>query len=74
MYIGKEMRSDLIKELRTTHALQGPEQKQIKKATEEILSKQRNKASQEHMVYSSLIYCMYNSRKLISEIKIILFE
>ena len=50
MYEGKEMRSDLIKELRTTHALQSPEQKQKKKETEAILSKQRAKEKAEHKV------------------------
>ena len=50
MYEGKEMRSDLIKELCTTHALQSPEQKQKKKETEAILSKQRTKEKAEHKV------------------------
>ena len=50
MYEGKEMRSDLIKELHTTHALQSPEQKQKKKETEAILSKQRAKEKAEHKV------------------------
>ena len=50
MYEGKEMRSDLIKELCTTHALQSPEQKQKKKETEAILSKQRAKEKAEHKV------------------------
>ena len=50
MYEGKEMRSDLIKELRTTHTLQSPEQKQKKKEMEAILSKQRAKEKAEHKV------------------------
>ncbi|XP_019855688.1 PREDICTED: protein MAATS1-like, partial [Amphimedon queenslandica] len=48
MFDGKEMRSDLIKELRTTHALQQPEQKEKRKETENILSKQRNQAETQH--------------------------
>ena len=44
------MRSDLIRELRTTHALQSPEQKQKKQETERILSKQRHKEFEQHKV------------------------
>ena len=50
MFDGKEMRSDLIKELRTTHALQQPEQKEKRKETENILSKQRNQIETQHKV------------------------
>ena len=50
MYGGKEMRSDLIRELRTTHALQSPEQKQKKQETKRILSKQRHKQFEQHKV------------------------
>lgn len=53
MFGGKEMRSDLIKELRTTHALQQPEQKEKRKETENILSKQRIRAEQQHKVLNT---------------------
>lgn len=43
MYAGKEQRSDLIKELRTTHALQSPEQCEKKREKEEITRKQAHK-------------------------------
>lgn len=43
MYAGKEQRSDLIKELRTTHALQSPEQSEKKREKEEITRKQAHK-------------------------------
>lgn len=43
LYAGKEQRSDLITELRTTHALQSPEQREKKREKEEILSKQAHK-------------------------------
>ena len=46
----KEMRSDLIKELCTTHALQSPEQKQKKKEMEAISSKQRAKEKAVHKI------------------------
>lgn len=43
MYAGKEQRSDLINELRTTHALQSPEQREKKREKEEITRKQAHK-------------------------------
>lgn len=48
MIEGKEMRSDMIEELRTTHALQSPEQQEKKKETEAILGEQRARERQEH--------------------------
>ena len=50
MHEGKEMRSHLIRELRTTHALQSPEQKQKKKEAETIHAKQRALVRQQHKV------------------------
>ena len=43
LYAGKEQRADLIRELRTTHALQSPELGQKRREKEEILSKQAHK-------------------------------
>jgi hypothetical protein len=48
MYAGKERRADLIRELRTTHALQSPEQAQKKREKGEILSKQAKRSAAEH--------------------------
>lgn len=50
MHEGKEMRSHLIQELRTTHALQSPEQKQKRKEAEDIYAKQRALIRQQHKV------------------------
>lgn len=50
MYGGKEMRSDLIQELRTTHALQSPEQKEKKQEMERILSQQRIQKAEQNKV------------------------
>ena len=50
MYEGKQMRSDLISELRTTHALQLPERMEIKKQEEEILGQQRARERERHKV------------------------
>ena len=50
MYEGKEMRYDLIEELRTTHALQPLEQKQKKMEAEAIRAKQRASIRQQHKV------------------------
>ena len=55
MIEGKEMRSDMIKELRTTHALQSPEQQEKKKETEAILGEQRARERQEHKVCVKLM-------------------
>ena len=44
------MRADLIAELRTTHALQLPERKEIKRQEEEILGEQRAREKQQHFV------------------------
>ena len=55
MIEGKEMRSDMIEELRTTHALQSPEQQEKKKETEAILGEQRARKRQEHKVCVKLI-------------------
>ena len=56
MYEGKEMRSDLIAELRTTHALQSPERKEKKAKTEEILSEQRARERHQHKVQCTYMY------------------
>jgi hypothetical protein len=48
LYAGKEQRADLIRELRTTHALQSPEQAQKRQEMKEILSKQTHKLAEEH--------------------------
>ena len=45
LYAGKEQRADLIRELRTTHALQSPEQAQKRQEMKEILSKQTHKSA-----------------------------
>ena len=50
MYESKEMRSHLIQELRTTHALQAPEKEQKKREAEAIHSKQRAMSMQQHKV------------------------
>ena len=50
MYEGKQMRADLISELRTTHALQSPEKMKIQKQEEEILGQQRAREREQHMV------------------------
>ncbi len=46
------MRADLISELRTTHALQEPEMKEIKRQDKEIKHEQRTIANQQHTVRS----------------------
>ena len=53
MYEGKQMRADLISELRTTHALQLPEKIEIQKQEEEILGQQRAREREQHMVRES---------------------
>lgn len=55
MYEGKERRHDLIKELRTTHALQSPEQKIKKLNAEEIRQKQHQQSKQIHKVRIDLL-------------------
>ena len=50
MFEGKERRKDLVKELRTTHALQAPEQKEKKKEEEEVLTLQHKREATEHKV------------------------
>ena len=56
MYAGKEQRSDLIKELRTTHALQSPEQCEKKREKEEITRKQAHKLVSRITQYGSTVY------------------
>ena len=56
MYEGKQMRADLISELKTTHALQEPEMKQIRKESEEIQCEQRARKTQEHTVRDPSLY------------------
>eukprot|EP00731_Ephydatia_muelleri_P012277 Em0006g1171a len=48
MFEGKERRKDLIGELRTTHALQAPEQKEKRRQNEEVLSLQHEREALEH--------------------------
>ncbi|CAI8024855.1 Cilia- and flagella-associated protein 91 [Geodia barretti] len=48
LYAAKEQRADLIRELRTTHALQSPEQAQKRQEKKDILSKQTHKLVEEH--------------------------
>ena len=50
MFEGKERRKDLIGELRTTHALQAPEQKEKRRQNEEVLSLQHKREALEHKV------------------------
>ena len=50
MFEGKERRRELIKELRTTHALQKPEQKIKKAEAENVRSKQEMRKRLEHKV------------------------
>lgn len=51
MFEGKERRQQLIHELRTTHALQSPEQKLQKKEAEAIRTKQAQQETQKHEVH-----------------------
>lgn len=53
MFASKEMRADLIRELRTTHALQSPERKEKASQQEAILSKQRTRDRDLHKVFTS---------------------
>ena len=50
MFEGKERRRDLIGELRTTHALQSPEQKEKKREAEVLHSQQVSSEREEHKV------------------------
>lgn len=50
MFEGKERRKDLIGEVRTTHALQAPEQKEKRWQNEEVLSLQHEREAMEHKV------------------------
>ena len=50
MFEGKERRQQLIQELRTTHALQAPEQKVQKAESENFRSKQVERTRQQHKV------------------------
>jgi len=50
MFEGKERRRDLIGELRTTHALQSPEQKEKKREAEALHSQQVSSERAEHKV------------------------
>ncbi len=50
MYEGKEMRRQLIEELRTTHALQAPEQKIKKTEAADLKSKQSLQKEHLHKV------------------------
>ena len=50
MFEGKERRRDLIAELRTTHALQSPEQKEKRRESEALHSKQVSSEREEHKV------------------------
>lgn len=59
MHEGKEMRSHLIQELRTTHALQSPEQKQKKMEAEAVYAKQRALTRQQHKVWNKKIMQHY---------------
>ena len=65
LYAAKEQRGDLIRELRTTHALQSPEQLEKKREKEEILSKQTHKSviwsfpQSLSFVYSGMADLMY---------------
>ncbi len=51
MYEGKDRRSQLIEELRATHALQAPEQLIKKAEAEEIRAKQALQTRQTHKVW-----------------------
>lgn len=55
MYEGKERRSQLIQELRATHALQAPEQMIKKAEAEEVRAKQSLQRKETHKVYSSIL-------------------
>ena len=50
MFEGKERRQQLIQELRTTHALQSPEQKLQKKEAENIRAKQAEQENRKQEV------------------------
>ena len=50
MFEGKERRRHLIEELRTTHALQEPEQKVKRAEAEEIRREQSERKKQTHKV------------------------
>ena len=55
MFEGKDRRQELIKEMRTTHALQLPEQKAHKKRDEQIKAKQRAQEREKHKVIIIII-------------------
>ena len=65
LFAGKEQRRDLIGELRTTHALQSPEQKEKRREKEEVLSKQAHKSVTS--VYTDL-HIVPNTRSSITAI------
>lgn len=50
MFEAKERRGDLIAELRTTHALQAPEQRQRKAESADIHSQQQQAQASQHKV------------------------
>ena len=56
MFEGKERRRQLIEELRTTHALQAPEQKIKKQEAEQIDKKKLQEKRLLHKVRSTIAY------------------
>ena len=58
MFEGKERRRQLIEELRTTHALQAPEQKIKKQEAEQIDEKKLQEKRLLHKVRYFLMVCM----------------
>ena len=59
MFEGKERRHQLIDELRTTHALQAPEQKIKKEEAEQTRQRQSQQKKQLHKVKCSMEHTLY---------------
>ncbi len=57
MFEVKENRRDLIAELRTTHALQSPEQQQKRTEAEDIRSQQQQARASQHQVRRPAVVC-----------------
>lgn len=58
MHEGKERRQQLIHELRTTHALQSPEQKLQRKEAESIKAKQVNQECKQREVWMLVLWAI----------------